>query len=137
MELNLNKMTDHELLLIVAEHVVEQKPEVKRKLLKKSLTEKLMESATAKLQSSREMENWVMYGWRLTATIDYNGEKICTSSDYILGDPLYRQHGIEFGNQFVPTVEALAEKIASTYDLSRIGAVEAEIRIKPRGIDTL
>lgn len=139
MKLNLNKMTDHELLLLVAEHVVEKEPEVKRKLLTQSLTEKLVDSATNKLGGPRQLQELLAYGFKVTATIDYGGEKICTSSDYTDGAPLLAGHQSEFveefGRQLAEAKNALAEKIASTYDLERVGDdVDAEIQIKPRRI---
>lgn len=138
MELDLKKMTDRELLLILATHVVEKQPEVKRKLLTESLVQKLLDSAWIKMSGQSQLEEYVTYGWKLTATIDYNDEKICTSSDYTDGDPLLgRQVGFveEFGKRFASVSRALAEKIASTYDLERVGDVDAQIQLKLRRID--
>lgn len=137
MELDLKKMTDRELLLLVAEHVLEKEPEVERKLLTESLVQKLLDSAWIKMSGPRQLEEYVTYGWKLTATIDYNDEKICTSSDYTDGDPLLgRQVGFveEFGKRLASVSRALAEKIASTYDLKRVEDVEAVIQPKLRRI---
>ena len=140
MELDLKKMDDRELLLIVATHVIEQKPEIKHKLLTEALADKLAVSAMSKLSGPRQLQELLTCGFKVTATIDYNGEKICTSSDYTDGDPLLGRQSVfveEFGRQFAEAKNALVEKIASTYDLGLVDDVDATIQIKPRGVDTL
>ena len=135
MELDLKRLSDRDLLLIVATHVVEQKPEIKHKLLTESLAEQLGDSAASKLKDQRQLKAYISSGWKLVATIDYNDEKICTSSNYTDGDPLFgHQPGFvdEFLRQLDSAKKALAEKISSTYDLSLVGDVEAEIQLKPR-----
>lgn len=137
MELDLKKMTDRELLLIMATHVVEKQPEVKRKILTSLLAEKLFNLASTKLKSKHELDELITGGWKLVATIDYNDEKICTSSDYVDGASPMNQHVVDtdgFGKRLSSAADALAEKIASTYDLERVGDVEAEIQLKPRRI---
>ena len=138
MEFDLKKMTDRELLLIVATHVIDKEPEVKHKLLTEALADKLVGSASNKLGGPRQLEEFISSGWKLTATIDYNGEKICTSSGYHDGDPLLgHQSGFveKFGKQLASASSYLAEKIASTYDLERVGDdVDAVIQPKLRTV---
>lgn len=139
MELDLKKMTDRELLLILATHVVEKEPEVRRKILTSLLAEKLSDSAytklKSKLKSKREVDEIITGGYKLVATIDYGGEKICTSSDYVDGELQLNQHMENyevFGKRLASAANALAEKIASTYNLERVENAEAVIQPKLR-----